>query len=84
MTNSHQLDRIIFDEAHLLVGQRHFREAFNHIRQLGLITTPKLYILATIPLHVARELTKMLHLPSGLTIQTSINKPNLYWLVHYW
>ncbi|HWF02389.1 MAG TPA: helicase-related protein [Candidatus Angelobacter sp.] len=77
-----QLDRIIFDEAHIIPGQRHFREVMNHVRAMGLIRTQKIYITATLSEHTATGLQEIFSLPPHqLTIRANINQPNIAYSV---
>ena len=76
-----ELDRMIFDEAHLLPTSREFRSSFKYTRQLGLVRTQKIYISATFPQHIFDELTTMLSIPPHMTIRANINRPNIYYSV---
>ena len=81
LAGSGQLDRVIFDEAHLLPSSRDFRSSFKYTRQLGLVRTQKIYISATLPQHIFDDLTTMLSIPPHLTIRANINRPNIYYSV---
>jgi superfamily II DNA helicase RecQ len=78
---SGQLDRVIFDEAHLLPSSRDFRSSFKYTRQLGLVRIQKIYISATLPQHIFDDLTEMLSIPPHLTVRANINRPNIYYSV---
>ena len=73
LAGSGQLDRVIFDEAHLLPSSRDFRSSFKYTRQLSLVRIQKIYILATLPQHIFDGLTEMFSIPPHLTIWANIN-----------
>jgi superfamily II DNA helicase RecQ len=81
LAGNDQLDRMIFDEAHLLPTSRDFRSSFKYTRQLSLVRVPKIYISATLPEHIFKDLIKMLSIPPHLTIRANINQPNIYYSV---
>jgi superfamily II DNA helicase RecQ len=76
-----QLDRMIFDEAHLIVDSQTFRPSMNEVHQLCLIRTPKIYMSATLPMHLYQQLISKLSIPRHLIIQANNNRPNIYYSV---
>jgi superfamily II DNA helicase RecQ len=69
LVSAGQLDRIIFDEAHLLPSSQDFRSSFKYTRQLSLVRMQKIYISATFPQHIFDDLTIQAILPLYANIQ---------------
>jgi superfamily II DNA helicase RecQ len=76
-----QLDRIVFDEVHMIPISRHFRGPMNHLWQLSKIQTQKVYITATLTDYMQQQLITMLSLPVHLTIRANINQPKIHYSV---
>jgi superfamily II DNA or RNA helicase len=75
-----QLDRLIFDEAHLIASSN-FRSAMGKVKELGRIRTQKVHITATLNNQMAADLNAKLLLPPQLVIRANINQPNIYYSV---
>jgi superfamily II DNA helicase RecQ len=66
-----KLDRIIFDEYHLIATAANYRHLMHNLKKLQLITTQFIFLSATLSVSVLQEINKMLFLSNNVVFQTS-------------
>lgn len=77
-----RIDRIIFDEAHLIYTASHYRKDFQRLRALTTLGRPLVFTTATLSPQTLNGITDRLSLlESPRVIRASINKPNLQYRV---
>jgi superfamily II DNA or RNA helicase len=84
LRTSHRLDRIVFDECHLLLpSDGRFRPAFLQLRTLLLHRTQLLFLSATLPPTCEPELWSQLHLTKSQPVcfRTTTVRPNISYRV---
>ena len=64
-----QLDRIIFDEIHLIITQASFRTIFNKVQQIFQISTQYIFLTGSLPISLETELIDKLLLEKPLVIR---------------
>ena len=79
-----QLDRIVFDECHLLVTAASYRPAMQQSRALRNLRTQFVYLTATLPPRMWKEFTDRACLTSPLVIRAACHRPNLCLQVARW
>lgn len=77
-----RVDRIIFDEAHLIYTASYYRREFQRLRVLTTLGRPLVFTTATLsPQTLSGILDRLSLLDSPRVIRASINKPNLTYMV---
>lgn len=77
------LDRIIFDEAHLIPLARSYRGVMNDVNRLSQIPVPKVFASATMTQPALDQLRHQFLLPAHLplVVRGDINRPDIHYLV---
>jgi len=76
-----KLDRIIFDECHLIVTVANYRHSMHSLKKLRLITTQFIFLSATLSVSILQEMNKMLFLSNNIVLRTSTTRHNIVYLV---
>src|SRR5271170_6723823 len=77
---SEQLDRIVFDEYHLVMTAAGFRDAMHKLKNLGL-PVPLILLTATLPPSMVREFEKALAITRPMYIRGCTGRPNFSYMV---
>ncbi|KAE8383925.1 P-loop containing nucleoside triphosphate hydrolase protein, partial [Aspergillus alliaceus] len=72
-----QLDRVIFDECHLIPLAQSYRQVMHRVKQVMQLPVPMVFSSATLPKHLETELRSMMMISQAEVIRANINKPNL-------
>ena len=76
-----RVDRLILDEAHLVVTASHYRDNLGWLGALRQVPCPFICLTATLPPHGMLELTQSLHLTHPTIQRVSSDRPNLAYSV---
>ncbi len=76
-----KLNRIIFDECHLIVTAANYRDSMHNLKKLRLIITQFVFLSATLSVSVLQEMNKMLFLLNNVIIRASTVRHNIAYLV---
>jgi superfamily II DNA helicase RecQ len=76
-----KLDRIIFNECHLIVTAANYRYKMHELKKLRLITTQFVFLSATLSVSVLQEMNKMLFLSNNVVIRASTVRHNISYSV---
>jgi len=74
---SNKLDRIIFDECHLLITSSSYRSIMYRIKEILLYKTQFVFLSGTVPLYIERRLKEVLLLPKLSTIRGTTTRTNI-------
>ncbi|KAI9748290.1 MAG: hypothetical protein M4579_007265, partial [Chaenotheca gracillima] len=78
-----KLDRIIFDEAHLIVTAANYRYVMHHLKNLRLINTQFIFLTATLPQIIQDQLTSMMFLQNNFLIRGSTSRDTIRYSLQY-
>ncbi len=76
-----QFDRIVIEEAHLLLTSSHYRKQLGLLRVLRNIGTLFVYMTATLPLSAEMELKDLFHFTQLEVLCAESNRPNLQYRI---
>ncbi len=76
-----KLDKIIFDEYHLIVTAANYRHKMHELKKLRLITTQFFFLSATLSVSVLQEMNKMLFLLNNVILRALTVRHNIAYLV---
>ncbi len=76
-----KLDRIIFDECHLIVTTANYRHKMHELKKLRLITTQFLFLSATLSVSVLQEMNEMLFLLNNVVLWALTVRHNIAYSV---
>ncbi len=76
-----KLDRIIFDECHLIVTTANYRYKMHELKKLRLIITQFLFLSATLSVSVLQEMNKMLFLSNNVVLRALTVRHNIAYSV---
>jgi hypothetical protein len=74
-----QLDRIIWDEAHMIPLDQGFRPIMKRLHQMRLLEVPMVFCTATLPEHLEVELGDLMVLRRPLVLRADVNRPNIHY-----
>ena len=81
LSSQGRLDRIVLDEAHILLTASHYRYSLKDIAGLRSFECPFVCLTGTLPPTAEFDLKHMLHATTPRIIRASGNRPNLQYLV---
>ena len=76
-----KLNRIIFNECHLIVTAANYRDSMHNLKKLRLIITQFVFLSATLSVSVLQEMNKMLFLLNNVIIRASTVRHNIAYSV---
>ena len=76
-----KLNRIIFDECHLIVTTANYRYKMHKLKKLRLIITQFFFLSATLSVSVLQEINKMLFLSNNVVLRALTVRHNIAYLV---
>lgn len=76
-----RLDRIVLDEAHMVLTDSSYREALRQVRVVRRLPVPFVALTATLPPCQEVDLCEGLHLANPLLLRSSVDRPNLVYKV---
>jgi len=76
-----KLDRIIFDECHLIVTAANYKHSMYSLKKLRLITTQFIFLSATLSVSVLQEMNKMLFLSNNIVLRALTARHNIAYSV---
>ena len=78
-----KLDRIIFDECHLIVTAANYRHSMHSLKKLQLITIQFIFLSATLSVSVLQEMNEMLFLSNNTVLQALTARHNIAYSVKH-
>jgi hypothetical protein len=78
-----QLDRIVFEEAHLVLTAESYRRAMSRLVALRAIPVPCIYLTATLPLYLRDQLFQRHHLTTVTEIRGSSRRGSLRYRIQH-
>ena len=78
-----RLDRIVLDEAHLLLTASHYRDHLGLLSQLRQLRCPFIGMTATLPPSSERELTDLLGMSACDQLRVNADRPNLCYRIRH-
>jgi len=79
--DSGRVDRLVLDEAHLVLTASHYRDNLGWLGKLRQVPCPFVCLTATLPPHGVLELNQSLHLINPAIQRSSSDRPNLVYSV---
>jgi len=76
-----KLNRIIFNECHLIVTAANYRDLMHSLKKLRLIITQFIFLSVTLSISVLQEMNKMLFLLNNVVIRASTVRHNIAYSV---
>lgn len=76
-----RLDRIVIDEAHLIVTAAHYRDCMGQLSSLRRAKCPMICLSGTLPPFACSELRTALHMYSAVILRSPSNRPNLIYQI---
>ena len=82
LAGAQDLDRIVFDEAHLIVTVSDYRQAMVDLGLLQSVRTQFVYLTATLPLTMQAAFEEQNNLVHPKVVRALTNRRNLFYMVH--